>query len=504
MVLIRIILLFLTFGNVCIAVYCPENCNCFKNFGLLDCSNTFKTIIPDNIDSPKFITELVLRGNQIKQLNVDLHQYSSLTYFDISSNGLINIEDNSFEHMGKLHTLIMRNNLLSNLNNKTLYGLKNLVSLDLSQNHLTVLLDNTFQYFPKLLELNLTGNFIHSISGNAFSGLYALDSLHLTSNRLMAIPVVAFKNVKHLRFLNLEGNNIHHLLNYSFCNNSMLADINIANNDLKIIEDKAFSGLENSLESLDLHQNYLPVVPTQAFLQLEQLSKLDLGANRISVIASNSFYNLSHLEVLYLNDLNDLTKINGLAFNLTHLRVLHIAFNPLLRYIHPKALYNLPALKVVYLNNNGIHKFPKHFLPWENLETLDMSGNFIDCDCDAQWLLDVFNEISNNKKNFIQKSLRCRSPKHLLDLPVSTLKPSDFHCHKLAYGYDAKHHNKTLVVVILSVCSTVATILILFSLWHFRVKIFPIAEWQSNYTRQKNILTDPQNEEDSLSADTVA
>ncbi|GAB1605448.1 leucine-rich repeat neuronal protein 2-like [Argonauta hians] len=494
-----------------LAVNCPDRCNCFKKSGLLDCSNAFKTIIPEINDVPEFITELVLTTNHIKQINFELRQYNNLTYLDISSNGLVNIEDYSFENLEKLHTLILRDNMLSELNNRTFYGLNNLISLDISENHLTVLSDNTFQYFPKLLELNLTENYIHRISDTAFIGLHALDSLHMMHNRLTTVPTEALQYIEHLRFLNLHSNNIQHILDYSFYNNSKLASINIANNNLKTIDAKSFNGLENSLKILDLQQNYLDLIPTEAMAELTQVNYLQLSSNNFKAIHTNTFYNLSNLEVLYLNNLNNLETIGKLAFNLKNLRELHLAFNPLLKHIHARAFVNVPQLKTLYLNNNGLHTFLESLLPWNNLETLDLSGNFIDCNCNAEWLLDVFDSVINNnnnnsnkkkRKNFITKSFRCRSPTKLLKLPVSVLKPSDFHCSKPGQDHATARNNRAMVVVTLSISSTVALLLIFFSVWRFKDRLLPISR-QSDYKRQKNVLTIPEAEEEQSSIDTV-
>lgn len=487
------------------AAFCPESCNCFEESGLIDCSDAQKTIVPEDIENPFYVNELILRGNRIKQLNFELQRYTNLTYLDMADNTLANIEDGAFDGLAKLHTLILSSNHLSHITNNTFRGLNNLIYLDMSQNHFNVLSDNAFSYFPRLMELNLTGNLIHTIADKAFTGLETLDSLNLMYNRLRNVPTSALEEVKVLRFLNLNGNRIKSLQDYAFRNLSLLVSMSIARNLIKYISEDAFMGLGENLKSLDLHRNYLRNTPSAAFLKLQDMTKLDLSDNSLSVISENTFHSLPNLEVIFLNNLNFLRRIDAHAFNLTSLKELHIALNPHLEFIHPKAFYNSPYLEKVYLNNNAIHKFPESLLIWDNLLSLDLSGNWIDCNCDARWIPYIFRDGDRPRKNVRGKFLRCRSPKHLVDRSVATMHPSEFDCDKPLLGYGAGQYDKQLIIGVLSASTAVVSMIVLVVLWHYRSRILSILQGQFKYKRQKNVFTVPQHEEDAnLSIDTVA
>ena len=122
---------------------------------------------------------------------------------------------------------------------------------------------------------------------------------------------------------------------------------------LKTIEPRAFSGLGDILERLDLAYNELETIPNDAFYALNQsLVYLRLHDNRLKTVSRALFSNVMHLEYLHLAD-NHLEPIPNDAF------------------------YSLSqSLETLYLDNNGLTTLdPALLRHMKNLERLSISNN---------------------------------------------------------------------------------------------------------------------------------
>ena len=89
------------------------------------------------------------------------------------------------------------------------------------------------------------------------------------------------------------------------------------------------------------------------------------------------------------------------------------------------------AVNNVYLSNNGLTTISASLLPWDKIDRITLDGNPWHCDCSFSWI------ISDNGYNLSvidYDYLICKSPEHLVDLPVQHLSKENFGCSKYYYA----------------------------------------------------------------------
>ncbi|XP_066991624.2 adhesion G protein-coupled receptor A3 [Anabrus simplex] len=146
---------------------------------------------------------------------------------------------------------------------------------------------------------------------------------------------------------------------------------------------------------LDLSDNLITELPSEAFTATPSLQKLNLSKNQIRSIAPEAFSNLTMLKRLDLSN-NMLSTLQNTAFI---------------------GLENLEKLK---LNQNEIRKIKEGtFDELVSLELLDLSGNPLHCNCELGWLL-IWAQNSSVKMNPPPK---CGSPAELRGQLLRKLHP---------------------------------------------------------------------------------
>ena len=126
--------------------------------------------------------------------------------------------------------------------------------------------------------------------------------------------------------------------------------------------------------------------------------------------------------------MENLEEIETLAFHsLKNLEVIEVKNNPKLRYVDQHAFYdslsdNAPNIvKSVDFSNNALSYISQKLLIWNSTEQVNLAGNPFNCDCSLSWIL--FQEKIIGKDYMI-----CSTPEKLAGKPMSSLKPTDFHC----------------------------------------------------------------------------
>ena len=123
--------------------------------------------------------------NQLEEIKrFDFIFLKNLEYFNLHSNIISSIEDDSFFHLNSLETLILSSNNLNLANNTQVLfnALSNIKMLNLSFNFIEIIRMNMFQNLFKLEVLDLSNNKIHSIKDESFKGLINLRDLYLNGN----------------------------------------------------------------------------------------------------------------------------------------------------------------------------------------------------------------------------------------------------------------------------------------------------------------------------------
>ena len=319
----------------------------------------------------------------------------NLTFLDLNSNSLNSISHGDLKDLISLKTLNLRSNKLAQLYNGTFQGLSLLESLSLAYNSLSFIEAGAFQGLSSVQSLSLESNSLSAIRSGTFKGLSQLRVLDVSSNILGDLTAVgAFSDMPELRTLNMGGQRSSrwHFGNGTFSGNfSKLTSLTLSilgawkiieysggGTSRSIVELGAFDAL-TGLETLDLHEGQLDVLPAGLFLQCRSLKTLNLYYNLLSTIADYTFAGLRSLEYLSLSKNRGLRTITehtfaGLEDSLSSLRL----FDNRITSISSKAFNGFKRLSWIELNYNLLSVFPLNVFMFANEPAYLSSGLRVD------------------------------------------------------------------------------------------------------------------------------
>ena len=231
------------------------------------------TTITDKFD--KSVTDMTLfcsKEGSVKSLK-GLGRYNNLKSLNIDSCGLTEIEENTFEELTKLETLVLSKNPLS-----------------------STLHENTFKKQSVLSELHLDGTQLESLPDTLFDAASStLIRLALGNNAKLSITDRTFKALAKLQRLTLSKINIGSIKKNYFSGLTSIDRIDLDNNDIKEIELNSFS--MSKLFKLYLNDNSIHTITPGMFHS--KMKKLNLKNNRITSMTSDfqNFFDNSDVKV---------------------------------------------------------------------------------------------------------------------------------------------------------------------------------------------------------------
>ena len=325
-----------------------------KSLVVVDCSSKNLTEFPT--DLPRTTEKLLLSHNMISSLN--LEEMRRILY---------------------LKELLVEQNNISFISERTFLNNIMLESLDLGGNRLVHVIPGIFQGQEKLLKLFINRNRISRIKNGTFKHLILINTLDLSGNGIFVIEKGALSGLKHLRYLGLANNKLRKVFHFNFRKLVSLQTLELEFNLINEVEDQSFFDLIH-LKSLSMHHNNLTSVPKGLNI-LRALVFLDLSNNYVEFISMETFVHLKSLEFLNLSFSN-------------------------IRMFHGSLLKNvLPNLTLV------IHHNP------------------LDCTCDLRWLKDWFDSIPHlNDTLHDQYHVTCEYPETLQGKPLVSLRITDMKC----------------------------------------------------------------------------
>ncbi|XP_053315151.1 toll-like receptor 3 isoform X2 [Spea bombifrons] len=286
--------------------------------------------------------------------------------------------------------ILLANVQLLRIHNKTFSGLANtdLVLLDISKNGLIEIENDSFVYLSHLQNLNLEYNQVSQLNPNTFRGLTEVKTLNLkkfftskVTSKVSKINDLSFHWLKNLEYLNMDGNKISSLTEKTFSGLTSLKTLSMTecSANLQTITNATFSSLSMSpLLTLNLSKTGIAILEYGAFSSLGSLQFLDLGLNRIDQdIIGHEFLGLHSIELIYLSYNNRLTLTSN-SFNLVpslkklNLRKTKLTFRDL--ELSPfRVLENLTLLDI---SNNNIANIQENiFEGLSNLRILNLQHN---------------------------------------------------------------------------------------------------------------------------------
>lgn len=388
---------------------CPSGCSCEDERLLVTCQGRSNLqIFPITLNPST--ERMIIKDTQIKIIDSSIQFYCELRLLDLSNNQIFLAEDKIFIYQNKLLQLHLNNNKISDINNNTFKGLLRLEMLNLRGNYIMEIRNGVFATIPNTEYLNLGQNRIATIEPAAFSGLKHLKTLHLDDNILTSIPNFAFNHIPYLAELFIGLNSLNTLENDAFRNLINLAALNLHGSLLTNVSSAAFHRLRN-LKSLDLSDNPLTKVPTAALSSLQRLESLKISQLDVELVEEGAFFGLSFLREIDISGCKSLKQIQPGAFAANpNLESITIASNKLLTDIHDGVFSGLPNLKNVDLRNNAFEAIREQWLDWDSLKSFEVSGNPINCDCEAKWLQQHLIQFKKSNHHII-----CTAPSQFYD-----------------------------------------------------------------------------------------
>ncbi|XP_060842206.1 slit homolog 2 protein [Rhopalosiphum padi] len=363
-------------------------------------SNRVNNIEIGAFEGLSVLKQLLLSENRLSKFNSDIfYGAEKLEKLDISNNFIVEFPSIALKKFDNLKILNLSSNLIQKLENSQLTSLE---VLDISRNNIGNISPGTFTNLKKLKILNLAVNMLRTVEDDAFEGLINLESLSLEDNNILLIPASALSKLPHLSKLRLDYNRIaalssnilrglseilielglsrnviRELPSDVFQDFKLLRVLDLSGNLLLSVEPSTFSGLEDTLEHLNLQGNRIASLSSEP-INLQKLKTLDLSYNQLKEIPRHTFTVMSSLSNLNLSHNPHLALIPVSVFHpLTQLQKLDISFTSI-KVLSPELFFKTSSLTHLFIQNNGITELPETmFQSLTNLVTLDLSENQI-------------------------------------------------------------------------------------------------------------------------------
>ena len=165
---------------------------------------------------------------------------------------------------------------------------KRLDKLDLGENFISSVPQNMFNNTLSVNDLNLDYNYIESLQENAFKSI-SPRRIYLGMNRIRDIHPDAFSGLETtLELLDLERNSLNNV-SRAFDKLQNLRYLYLSNNNISSVREDSFLGFGESLRALSLSGNLIRVFPRAAVRACTKLSHLNIGYNDMAAVTAQDF-----------------------------------------------------------------------------------------------------------------------------------------------------------------------------------------------------------------------
>ena len=186
-----------------------------SNLGLS--RNQIRHIAPDTWQHVGDIEMLNLSENPLTPYPGVFKGLSNLEILLLQSCGMTNIEEGTFDELGRLHSLYMSSNELTEIKAGMWRGLESLEYLYLYNNRIVSIAPSAFSLLNNLRELSLSSNPLSDLQSDTFTGLQSLRTLQIENCEISQLSPNLFANLKRLKSLNLQRNNLRDRITISKC-----------------------------------------------------------------------------------------------------------------------------------------------------------------------------------------------------------------------------------------------------------------------------------------------
>lgn len=369
-------------------------------------SNQIHSITGDWSHLKNTIANLFMGGNDIIEIPNDLdhasrmhglRQFKTLIWLNLDSNRISRVHKHSLPP--GLQTLSISHNLLENFPIEVVASLPHLQWLYLRGNHITLLPEHTFQRKLWLEKIDLSENSLRTLPRKPFNNSVYVRDLNLAFNNIQILSaeslaglkcgriIISFNQIEtvdrkafaglhdSLEYLDLDHNNMVHVP-YALNHLRALKYLYLSSNLITDVPHHAFQAFCSNLKALSLSGNRITNIPQEALMNCTNISHFNIGYNEIYEILDNDFDWGGNIKTLLLRN-NRLTHLKEQIFaNLRSLKELSLSFNPL-RYVDVNAFQSLSDLESLEISFGlELDDFPQDILkPLINLQWLAIDNN---------------------------------------------------------------------------------------------------------------------------------
>ncbi|XP_041355423.1 slit homolog 3 protein-like [Gigantopelta aegis] len=409
--------------NIFIAIRDSMTLKHFPAISELDFSwNQIVTIENASFDGIKSMHRLDLSNNNLTDSSADFRRVfqnlQSLTYLNLSSNGLTTGLDLAFEELSSLMELDLSYNRLKVITNNSVPGLKKLRHLKINNNKLQSIHRYSFMDMSNLESIDMSHNKLVSLEMVHFPGILMLDAswnsledipsrlpvtisrLQLMGNRISSLRRADVKSLVRLKELNISHNVITFLDDDSFLSSYNMTSVDLSFNDLKLDFGKdVFRGMQHIRNIYLTHNNIHSIDGILQFDSLTTLQNLDVSFNNIEEIGEplNPSNKSKHLQTLNLEGCQITTIVKIAFINLSHLKSVNLQKNMIVTV----PLFDAPIGAEFRLVDNRLR-----------------------CSCNMSWLIDRL----SNRSSLDYDVDVCAVFPHGWIYPIRSLSPDQFLC----------------------------------------------------------------------------
>jgi len=336
---------------------------------------------------PSNLRSLEISGNQCTEFSLlEIHQLLKLKHLALEACGFLTIPDPQiFTQLSYLTSLILLTEIPSEL-----AFCRKLGSLSLSENQISKIPENALSVFPLLEDLNLSGNeltnfkcpesvknlLIHSNCLENFEITDTLEQLQISDNKLRTLDCSKKQNLIWIDFsmnkLKKMPKNVHQ---------TSLKYLHARDNQIKNLP-RSISRLRNSLQVLDLSDNFLETDLHENLAALENLQILKFSGNPVFRLKKvHSRFLMSKVSELILDrtDVGVQGLVDVLSFSGENLKILSVKNCELEELPNSPVWGNAYGLKNVIFEGNYLKNVPEIvFQALTNLEILALNGNSLE------------------------------------------------------------------------------------------------------------------------------
>ncbi|XP_063400248.1 protein artichoke-like [Mytilus trossulus] len=242
---------------------------------------------------------LYLQTNRLNENNIEENAFKclpSLLYLDLGGNyqmQYVPVAVTTQEKLPAIQTLGLYGTQITFIEAETFSNISTLLNLKMQTNRIVAIENNAFPL--RLRTLDLSGNSFRFIHENQFTFLSDLSNLKLRNNEIDYLPDEVFTNCVNLTTLYLNGNKIPQLKKVHFQNCPLTGQVLLNDNHIGWIEDGTFTHISDMVYLLlsDNRLYWLPNAGDFNSLTISTAYKLSFSDNRISFIPPGVFMNLS-------------------------------------------------------------------------------------------------------------------------------------------------------------------------------------------------------------------